>query len=351
MDTVVTTSTNVYPVRTGYGLLDDIKKHLPFDVTGKKVMVVSDDSVAKIYLDKVCAQLSAIPFVFPHGENSKSFAYAEKITSALAENKFTRSDFIFALGGGVTGDLSGFVASIYMRGIPYVQLPTTLLAGIDSSVGGKTAVNIPYGKNLVGRIYPPKAVLYDLKTLSTLPSEYVRDGVGEGLKYAILDGNELFDIMERCAPTGGDYLGNFTDDDLERFVDLCVGYKKRIVEADENENSVRRLLNLGHTLGHSLERKSNLTITHGVCVSMGLKLIAEASYRQNFLSKNDRDRIMNLLDKYGVTDCPYHIKELVGEVAVDKKTVDNAVNLVTIHGIGDCRITNVPLSELEDFFG
>lgn len=341
MDCVIKTSVNTYTVKTGRGLLGDLKKYLPFSVEGRKILIVTDDNVAPLYLDKVLAQFdNAYSYVIPHGENSKNFSYAEKIASYLAELKFTRKDYVFALGGGVVGDLAGFVSSIYMRGIPFVQLPTSLLAGIDSSVGGKTAVNIPFGKNLVGRVYPPECVLFDIDVLSTLPEAYMRDGIGEGLKYAVLDGEELFSIMEN----------GLDDASIMRFIDLCIDYKKRIVEADENENSLRRLLNLGHTVGHAVERMSNLTITHGVCVSIGLREIVNASRKHGYLQSSVSERIIKLLDDYGVPTNKYPMDKLVEIIAVDKKTDRGIVNLVTVHGIGDCRITPVPLDKLEEFF-
>ena len=169
MQIQVKTQTNRYTITTGRGILRSLRTLLPF-AEGKKVMIVTDENVAPLYSDVVVSQYpDASVYVVPSGEESKSFVNAEKIANALAEKGFTRQDYVFALGGGVVGDLAGFVSSIYMRGIPYVQIPTSLLAGIDSSVGGKTAVNIAYGKNLVGRVYPPSAVVFDLNTLDTLP--------------------------------------------------------------------------------------------------------------------------------------------------------------------------------------
>ena len=341
MNTTVKTSTDNYSVITGYGLLNNIATLLPDDAKGKKITIVTDDIVAPLYLDIVKNSIpSALTFVIPNGEKSKSIEYAEKISNFLAENNFTRKDYVLALGGGVVGDLAGFVSSIYMRGIPYVQLPTTLLAGIDSSVGGKTAVNIGFGKNLVGRIYPPKKVIYDLNTLDTLPKEILLDGLGEGLKYAVLCGGELFDIMD----------GALNKDNTERFVDLCVAYKKKVVQKDENEKNLRRLLNLGHTIGHAIERESELKILHGVAVAMGLKIITLASYKNGFLNKEDCDRIVALIDKYDVPACPFDIDKLLNHVSVDKKTEDGIVNLVVIKKIGKCEIIKVPLNNIAEFF-
>lgn len=340
METIVKTSTNEYKINTGYGLLDNVKKYLPECFKNRKIAVITDDTVERLYLDKLLSQLeNAVSFVVKHGEKSKSFVNAEAICNFLAKNGFTRKDCAIALGGGVIGDLTGFAAAIYMRGIPYLQMPTTLLAGIDSSVGGKTAVNISYGKNLAGRIYPPVGVIFDLNALSTLPEKFIRDGIGEGLKYALLEGNGLFNIMER----------GLSKDNLEEFVDACINCKKKIVEADENENSLRRLLNLGHTVGHAVERRSNLDITHGVCVSIGLRDICRASLNAGYLDKAAYEKITALFDKYSVPRNPYETKELTDSIKVDKKTENDVVNFVTVHGIGDCRITPVKITGLENF--
>ena len=246
---------------------------------------------------------------------------------------------MIALGGGVVGDLAGFVASVYMRGVPYVQAPTTLLAAIDSSVGGKTAVDLKAGKNLAGRIYPPRAVVCDLDTLSTLPKAEWKCGIGEALKYAVLTGGEIFDIMEK----------GLDESNTERLVDLAVDYKRRIVEADENEGGIRRLLNLGHTVGHAIETESAMGFPHGVCVAMGIKVIARASVKAGFLPKEDYLRISALLQKYGFSDCPYSLASVMEHTVHDKKIADGKLNAVVIRGIGNCDILPMTADELKGF--
>ena len=339
MQTVIKTSTNSYPVIIGKGLLDDPKAFLPAGFTDRKTAIVTDDTVAELYLDKLLSAIDAEVFVVRHGEKSKSLATAGKILEFLAEKEFSRKDAIIALGGGVVGDLAGFVSSIYVRGIPYIQIPTTLLAGIDSSVGGKTAVNLSLGKNMVGRIYPPEAVIFDLDVLKTLPKKYLKDGYGEGLKYALLCGGELFDIMEK----------GIDEKNLERFVYLCVRYKADVVEKDENESSLRRLLNLGHTVGHAVERKSALRYTHGVCVGIGLRVICRACRNAGSLSEKEYLRCVALFDKYGIPENPYPIRELTDIMRLDKKSDGENVNLVTVHGLGDCRIEKMTFDEAEEF--
>ena len=241
MEITVRAGERTYPVIAERGVLKDAARVLRPFIAGKKVAVVTDDIVAGLHLGTLSAALpeGSPVYVIPHGEASKNWAEAGRIVEWLAGAGLTRSDAVIALGGGVVGDIAGFAASVYMRGISYIQVPTTLLAGIDSSVGGKTAVDLTAGKNLAGRIYPPSAVIFDPDALSTLPPAEWKCGLGEAVKYAVLAGGEIFDIMEKGDATGAD---------LERLAAACIDYKRRIVEEDENESGCRRLLNLGHTV-------------------------------------------------------------------------------------------------------
>ena len=339
MKTKIITQTNEYVVTTGRGLLDKLRELLPF-AEDKKILIVTDDNVARHYLSKVQqAYPKAYVYMVEPGEKAKCFENAESICNTLAKRGFTRSDVVLALGGGVVGDLAGFVSSIYMRGIPYVQIPTSLLAGIDSSVGGKTAVNISYGKNLVGRVYPPSAVVFDLDTLKTLSKDFFLDGLGEMAKYAVLD-KDVFTLMEQ-----GDL-----EKDLEKIVDLCIQYKKKVVEEDENEKGLRRLLNLGHTVGHAIERERGLgAVTHGIAVAMGLRRVVKCCASHKMLPLSDRDRILALLDKLNLPQDDFVLEKLLPHFAVDKKTEDGVVRFVTVHGIGDCRIEKIPLTSVGEF--
>lgn len=341
MKTTVTTSTGEYPVITGHGILKDFADLTQICREGTKAAVVTDDNVAPLWLDRL---LSALPddtlrYVIPHGEKSKNWTLAGELLEKLAADGFCRDDTLVALGGGVVGDITGFVASVYMRGVPYVQVPTTLLAAIDSSVGGKTAVDLKAGKNLAGRIYPPKAVVCDLDTLATLPRSEWKCGLGEAVKYAVLAGGEIFDIMESGAGA----------ENLERLIDLCVDYKRKIVEADENEGGLRRLLNLGHTVGHAIEAESALGFPHGVCVAMGIKVIARASVSAGYLPKDEYLRISALLQKYGFPECPYPLRSVIMHAAHDKKISGGKINAVVIRGIGRCETVPMTLEELREF--
>ena len=341
MKTTVTTSTGEYPVITGHGVLKDFADLTQICREGTKAAVVTDDNVAPLWLDRLLSVLpdGTLRYVIPHGEKSKNWTLAGELLEKLAADGFCRDDTLVALGGGVVGDITGFVASVYMRGVPYVQVPTTLLAAIDSSVGGKTAVNLKAGKNLAGRIYPPKAVVCDLDTLATLPRSEWKCGLGEAVKYAVLAGGEIFDIMERGAGA----------ENLERLIDLCVDYKRRIVEADENEGGLRRLLNLGHTVGHAIEAESALGFPHGVCVAMGIKVIARASVSAGYLPKDEYLRISALLQKYGFPECPYPLRSVIMHAAHDKKISGGKINAVVIRGIGRCETVPMTLDELKEF--
>lgn len=341
MKTTVTTSTGEYPVITGHGILKDFADLTQICREGTKAAVVTDDNVAPLWLDRLLSVLpdGTLRYVIPHGEKSKNWTLAGELLEKLAADGFCRDDTLVALGGGVVGDITGFVASVYMRGVPYVQVPTTLLAAIDSSVGGKTAVDLKAGKNLAGRIYPPKAVVCDLDTLATLPRSEWKCGLGEAVKYAVLAGGEIFDIMESGAGA----------ENLERLIDLCVDYKRRIVEADENEGGLRRLLNLGHTVGHAIEAESALGFPHGVCVAMGIKVIARASVSAGYLPKDEYMRISALLQKYGFPECPYPLRSVIMHAAHDKKISGGKINAVVIRGIGRCETVPMTLEELREF--
>lgn len=341
MKTTVTTSTGEYPVITGHGILKDFADLTQICREGTKAAVVTDDNVAPLWLDRLLSVLpdGTLRYVIPHGEKSKNWTLAGELLEKLAADGFCRDDTLVALGGGVVGDITGFVASVYMRGVPYVQVPTTLLAAIDSSVGGKTAVDLKAGKNLAGRIYPPKAVVCDLDTLATLPRSEWKCGLGEAVKYAVLAGGEIFDIMENGAGA----------ENLERLIDLCVDYKRRIVEADENEGGLRRLLNLGHTVGHAIEAESALGFPHGVCVAMGIKVIARASVSAGYLPKDEYLRISALLQKYGFPECPYPLRSVIMHAAHDKKISGGKINAVVIRGIGRCEAVPMTLDELKEF--
>ena len=304
--------------------------------------MVADDTVYALYGERVCASLEAagvrtVCYVFPHGEKSKNLLEYAKILNFLAENRVTRADALIALGGGVTGDLGGFAAATYLRGIPFVQLPTTLLAAVDSSVGGKTAVDLPAGKNLAGAFYQPELVLCDLDTLDSLPREIFLDGCAEVIKYAVLGSRELFALLADIPSGKG----------LEEVTARCVEMKRDFVQSDELDRGARQMLNLGHTFGHAVEASSRFTLSHGKSVAIGMAMILRAACSRGLCSAETRDAVIALLQRYGLpTECPYPADMLLGALSADKKIFGTRLNLVVPTDIGACRLLPVGVDEL-----
>ena len=270
MKTVEVRASGAYTVKIGSGLLDALGRELSALASGS-VLVVTDSNVAPHYLQRACASLRQAGFAvcsveIPAGESSKNLENFGLLLRVLAQKRLTRTDTVVALGGGVTGDLAGFAAASYLRGVRLVQVPTTLLAMVDSSVGGKTAVDLPEGKNLVGAFHQPALVLCDTDTLDTLPEAVFREGCAEVIKTAILFDRPLF---RQLAQQG-------TGFDREDVIARCVAHKRDIVAEDEFENGSRRLLNLGHTVGHAVEKCSGYTVSHGAAVAIGTAVMARA---------------------------------------------------------------------------
>ncbi len=342
MKTVHIDASKSYNVRIGRGLLDDCGRQIAERVRCASAAVVADDTVYALYGERVCASLEAagirtVCYVFPHGEKSKNLLEYAKILNFLAENRVTRADALIALGGGVTGDLGGFAAATYLRGIPFVQLPTTLLAAVDSSVGGKTAVDLPAGKNLAGAFYQPELVLCDLDTLDSLPREIFLDGCAEVIKYAVLGSRELFALLADIPSGKG----------LEEVTARCVEMKRDFVQSDELDRGARQMLNLGHTFGHAVEASSRFTLSHGKSVAIGMAMILRAACSRGLCSAETRDAVIALLQRYGLpTECPYPADMLLGALSADKKIFGTRLNLVVPTDIGACRLLPVGVDEL-----
>lgn len=309
-------------------------------------MIVSDSNVAPLYLLKVKKSLAEAGFftqthVVPAGEESKSVAVLGELLEAFAEAHLTRTDLAVALGGGVIGDLTGFAAGCYLRGIRFVQIPTTLLAAVDASVGGKTAVNLAHGKNLAGLFHQPIGVYCDVDTLQTLPEHEIADGAAEAIKHGILDDPALFDIYENGNPA----------EKYEEIIVRSVIYKSRIVMEDPNEKGVRKMLNLGHTPAHAIERLSNFAISHGHAVAIGLAIVARASVRRGILDSDESARIINTIRRSGLpVFCPYSAADMATVAALDKKAAASDITVILPEKIGQCRMEKMPLSELEALF-
>ncbi len=315
--------------------------------SGRRACVVSDDNVAPIYAEFVLGSLrsrgiEACLFVFPHGEASKHIGTVTEMLSFFAENTLTRSDFIIALGGGIVGDLAGFAAAIYLRGIKFVQIPTSLLAQIDSSVGGKTGCDLKNGKNLVGAFKHPSLVLIDPDVLDTLPDEFMRDGMGEMIKYGAIKSEPLFARLEQAAPFEG------IDDNIYE----CVKIKAEIVEKDFTEQGERALLNFGHTVGHAIEKLENFGgISHGAAVAAGMCIITRAAEKVQLCHDGTAARIAALCEKYGLpTGYDTDAEALADAAKNDKKRSKNTMKLIFLRKIGDSFICPVGCNELQRLF-
>lgn len=336
-----------YSVFIEYGLLARTGEHcLSLFPAGTRVMVISDSNVFPLYGETVMDSLRRTGYevhscVFPAGEQSKLLSTVETFYRALGENGFTRSDFIVALGGGVTGDMAGFAAATFLRGIDFVQIPTTLLAQVDSSVGGKTGVDLPFGKNLVGAFHQPRLVLIDPNTLSTLSPHFFADGMGEVIKYGCIRRPALFKyLMEEDAR-----------EHLDVVINECVDCKRRIVEADALDKGERMILNFGHTLGHALEKLHGFSgLSHGEAVGIGMVLISKAAERAGLTAPGTSEKIVTLLERYNLpTKTDWSMEQIAEATALDKKSAGKNLRLILLHEIGDAYIYTLSREELGNF--
>lgn len=313
---------------------------------GTKTVVVSDSNVGPLYARTVVSSLnaagfSASAFTFPAGEEHKRLETVQEMYADFARRGLTRSDFVVALGGGVTGDLAGFAAATWLRGIRFLQIPTSLLAQIDSSVGGKTGADLPQGKNLVGAFHQPSLVLIDPDTLSTLPDLFFADGMGEAVKYGCIRDRALFDLLA----AGG------VKENPEPVISRCVDIKREYVEQDELDNGARMLLNFGHTLGHALEKLHGYRgLTHGEAVGIGMVMISRCGEAAGLTEPGTADRIAAVLSRYGlpVSDSA-DIAGVAEATALDKKSRGDSLNLILLRKVGDSFIHRIPRAELGTF--
>ena len=341
----VKTDSGEYEVLIRKGASSDIGKKLKQIARGSKTAIITDDVVMPLYSDSIIGELSGCGFetcvyVLPHGEASKNGREYLKILEFLAESGLDRRDTVVALGGGVVGDIAGFAAATYLRGIDCVQIPTTLLSMTDSSVGGKTAIDLKAGKNLAGAFKQPKFVAIDTDFLETLPEAEIKNGLGELIKYAVIDGGEILTMLE-------DGFGK----NVQKIVEAAVDIKRRVVEADEKESGLRRILNFGHTPAHAAEKLSGFTLPHGVAVAAGVNLMLRASVRKADCPARDAQRIEKLCVKYGLPVAfEYTAKRLAEASAGDKKTEGEFINLVLADKIGSVFSIKVPKTELEEYY-
>ena len=335
-----------YDVFIERGIIDNCSDYVKNLSSAQKITVISDSNVAPIYMQRVIDSLCKDGFsvnthIFNAGEESKTLATIAQMYDSLAKFGMTRKDLIIALGGGVTGDMAGFAAATYLRGIDFIQIPTSLLAQVDSSVGGKTGVDIEQGKNLVGAFHQPIAVLIDPDTLSTLPKEYVCDGMAEVIKYGCIKDSAFFEKL----------ANENALDDIENVIETCVSIKRDVVSRDEKEAGERMLLNFGHTLGHSIEKLYNFKgISHGMAVAIGMVLISRAGEKAGITEKGTTDKIIEVCKKYGLpTSDNASFENMADSANSDKKTAGSSINLVLLNKIGDSFTKKIPLDDLLNF--
>lgn len=333
-----------YPIFIGAGVLAGVGQDLLSRRIGKRYVVVADDRVAGLYGEQLAESLrgAGLDFTiltFPHGEGSKHLNTVADLASGLARLGVERHDALIAMGGGVTGDITGFLASIYMRGIPFVQVPTTLLAQVDSSVGGKTGVDIPEGKNLVGTFYQPRAVYIDSLVLTTLPAAELLNGLAEVIKYGVIRDGEFFGFLEaqRTAILGLDPAV------IAKMIERCCAIKAEVVAADEREADLRRILNYGHSLGHAVEAASGYQLPHGLAVAIGMVAVNRLALAMGLLAAVDAARITALLEAYGLPvriPAGYRISQIKEYLKTDKKSVGGRVFFVLPEQLGRVKISD-----------
>ena len=345
MKKVTVNASRVYDIIIDKGILDRSGALASAVKKPCRAAILTDSNVAPLYAEKLERSLKQagfepIRFVIPAGEKSKNAENLIAFLSFLAQNNLTRTDCLFALGGGVVGDLCGFAAAVYLRGIEFIQIPTTLLAMVDSSVGGKTAIDIPEGKNLVGAFYQPSLVICDYSTLDTLPNEVFSDGCAEVIKYGIINDKALFEKLKKPIKS-----------QLEDIIENCVRNKRDIVNVDEHDTGVRQLLNLGHTAAHSIEILSNFEISHGAAVAIGIVLITRAATALGLCTKEELCEIERLISSYSLpTGCTYDAKSLADVALSDKKRSGDSITLIMPYGIGESRLYKVDIESLEKIF-
>ncbi|MFT8312859.1 MAG: 3-dehydroquinate synthase [Clostridium sp.] len=348
---MINLSHKIYPIYIEKGLMDSIGKEIKKIYSGKKIAVVTDSNVNSFYGQKLEEALreesyNVKAFVVEAGEKSKSIDVLLKLYDDLLGFEMTRGDLIIALGGGVVGDLTGFAAATTLRGIPFVQIPTSLLAQIDSSIGGKVAVDLPRGKNLIGNFYHPEAVFIDPNVLKTLDKKFLHDGMGEVIKYGAIKDRALFDT-----------LLSFNDDEellnnIDDIIYKCCNIKKEVVEKDEKDKGDRMMLNFGHTIGHAIEKYFNYErYTHGEAVAIGMYKITEKSEAMGITEKGTADLLKKILIKYSL---PFEIEALdkskvLETIAMDKKNDRDKINIILLNKLGEAFIKNIDSKLMENY--
>jgi len=346
MKTVSVKASKNYDIIIDSDFLDDAGTIIRDRVGGLSAAIVTDDNVESLYGERIEVSLKkagykTVKFVLPNGEASKNTNSYLSLVNLLAKEKFSRTDVVVAFGGGVPGDIAGFAAASYMRGTGFVQIPTTLLAAVDSSVGGKTAVNLESGKNQLGAFYQPDIVLCDVSLLSTLPPEVYKDGCAEIIKYGIIADKELFKKAGGQAPCS-------VIENIEDVIYRCVKIKRDIVNEDEFEHGLRKLLNFGHTIGHAIEKLSDYNVSHGKAVAIGMAAETRAAVEMGICDKQCEQDVSNILDLFGLPQTTsYSAKDIARVCLSDKKRDGESLTIVLPEKIGKCILKKIPVTEVE----
>lgn len=346
----VSTTSRTYDVYVVPGILDSCGELISKAAGGEHALVVSETNVAPLYLERVVSSLVSAGYevsshIFPAGEASKRAGTWAACLEAAAEAGLTRDDVIVALGGGVTGDIAGFAGASYMRGCAVAQIPTSLLAMVDSSVGGKTAIDLAVGKNLAGAFWQPHVVIADPRCLSTIGHDLFTDSCGEVIKHGVLADPNLFESLETKPLNAPGYDEAMLADIIARNVEI----KRNVVDADERERGLRQTLNLGHTIGHAVEAASDFTLGHGTCVALGLCAIARAAAAMGELAKQDSERIERVVAAHGLpTDTDLDHETVVRLAHSDKKRHGDGVNVVLPRAIGSVEVRRMSMGEFAE---
>ncbi|MGM0378717.1 MAG: 3-dehydroquinate synthase [Bacillota bacterium] len=334
-----------YDILIKKGIFENIKENIS-NVEYDNLFIITDQNVYNLYEEKIKKMdFKKIVKVVP-GEKSKSFETYKKVCTSLLSSNITRSDLIITLGGGVVGDLGGFVAATLLRGIKFLQVPTTLLSQVDSSIGGKVAINANGGKNLVGNFYQPIKVIIDPEFLLTLDSREIKSGLGELIKHSLIKDSKLFYNLLNYSNFEKLYK------DIEDILYKSLKVKKDVVQKDEYDKSIRMILNFGHTIGHAIEKKLKVNeISHGEAIAIGMLEITKISEKKGLTKKNTSKKIYEILEKYNFKIKSFKLNELIKYIKMDKKILNNKLNLILLKDIGKAYIKRIKISQLEEFLG
>lgn len=330
--------------------VDFLPDFLKENCIGTKYAILTDSKTKKIYGNSLLKflkknKISAELISFEQGEKSKTLETVEKLAEEMITKHFDRNSALIILGGGIAGDIGGFLSSVFMRGIPYIQIPTTLLAMVDSSIGGKTGVDLKLGKNLIGTTTQPKAVFVDINYLKTLPQNQIVNGLGEIIKYGVIKDKKLFKYIEKNL----DKILNKDVSALEYIIERSIKIKVKIIEKDEKElNDTRILLNYGHTFGHALEKMSNYTLLHGFAISIGMVMVNRLAIEQKIMKENDAERIKTLLQKAGLPITSMK-KPTEKDILSDKKRSGDFINFVFATKIGKAIVHKEKITNLSKY--